>query len=96
LSLLKCFIAFCHFVFVALSTAFSELPKVEADEVPREQTNVVPSVVPVEVLKLNGNEVKQAFVQEPVAVVELNDEDAGLAARGELDDSETRRQMAGL
>jgi hypothetical protein len=28
--------------------------------------------------------------------VDINDEDAGLATRGELDDAETKREVAGL
>jgi PHD/YefM family antitoxin component YafN of YafNO toxin-antitoxin module len=39
---------------------------------------------------------KETSFQEPVTVMEVNDEDAGLAARGELDDAETKRELAGL
>jgi len=37
----------------------------------------------------------EAFVNEQTAVIDVNDDDAGLNANVELDDSETRQQMAG-
>jgi hypothetical protein len=60
---------------------------------------VAPPVTPQDELKINideAKELKEAFVQEQVGAVEVNDDDAGFAPRGELDDSETRRQIAGL
>jgi hypothetical protein len=49
-----------------------------------------PSVVQNGELKMSDGKTQGAFIQDG------NDEDAGLAARGELDDAETKRELAGL
>jgi hypothetical protein len=70
--------------------------KITEEKLGEQMNGGLPSISQNDALKMNDGNSKEASPEERVDIPEVNDEDTGLAARIELDDAETKRELAGL